>query len=77
MGRNLLRHASLSLYNYFNTHEAQHHDMIFNHRIDILPYRYPYSVVVPCMPVWRLKNNLPNSQLKLLIYNLHGRLFTL
>ena len=35
MGRNLLRHASLSLYNHFDTHEAQHHDTIFNNRIDI------------------------------------------
>ena len=28
------------LYNLFDTHEALHHDTIFNHRIDILPYRY-------------------------------------
>ena len=35
MGRNLLRHASLSLYNHFDTHETQHHDTIFNNSIDI------------------------------------------
>ena len=40
MGYNLLRHASLSLCNHFDTHEAQHHDTIFNYRIDLLPYQY-------------------------------------
>ena len=39
---------------HFDTHEAQHHDTISNHCIDILPYRYvcivhPYSVLVLCM----------------------------
>ena len=32
-----LKHVSLSLYNHFDTHEAQHHDMIFNYHIDIMP----------------------------------------
>ena len=27
-------------YNHFDTHETPHHDMIFNHCIDRLPYRY-------------------------------------
>ena len=36
MGCNLLKHA----YNHFDTHETLHHDTIFNHRIDRLPYRY-------------------------------------
>ena len=30
-------HHLRSLYNYFDTHEAQHHDTIFNHCIDMLP----------------------------------------
>ena len=30
MGHNPLRHASFGLYNHFDTHEAQHHDMILN-----------------------------------------------
>ena len=34
MGRNILRHASLSLYNHFDTHEAEYHDTIFNHCSD-------------------------------------------
>ena len=38
MGRNLLRNASFGLYNHFNTHEAQHHNMIFNYSSDILAY---------------------------------------
>ena len=45
MGRNLLRHA----YNYFDTHEAQHHDTIFNHCIDILPYRYASQIPTLCL----------------------------
>ena len=28
MDRNILRHASLGLYNHFDTHEAEYHDMI-------------------------------------------------
>ena len=48
MGRNILRHASLGLYNHFDTHEAEYHDMIFNRCCDTyiaisirkLPYRY-------------------------------------
>ena len=40
MGYNLLRHASLGLYNHFNTHEAEYHDTIFNHCSDVFPYRY-------------------------------------
>ena len=46
MGCNLLRHTSLSLYSLFNTHEAQHHDIIFNHRIDHISL---LCVFVPCM----------------------------
>ena len=49
MGGNLLRHASLSLYNHFDTHEVQHHDTIFNHRIDILPYRYVSQTPSLCL----------------------------
>ena len=49
MGRNLLRHASLNLYNHFDTHETQHHDTIFNHRIDILPYRYVLQIPTVCV----------------------------
>ena len=54
MGCNLLRHASLSLYNHLDTHKAQHYDTIFNHRIDIyiaisICIADPYSVLVPCM----------------------------
>ena len=30
MGRNILRHASLGLYNYFDTHEAEYHNTIFH-----------------------------------------------
>ena len=56
MGYNLLRHASLSLYIYiyiyiyihFDTHEAQYHDTIFNHRIEILPYRYVSQIPTLC-----------------------------
>ena len=43
MGCNLFRHA----YNHFDTHEAQHHDTIFNHRIDIL--LYPYASPIPTL----------------------------
>ena len=49
MGRNLLRHASHSLYDHFDTHEAQHHDTIFNHHIDILPYRYVSQIPTLCL----------------------------
>ena len=45
MGCNLLKHA----YNHFDTHETSHHDTIFNHRIDILPYRYVSQIPSPCM----------------------------
>ena len=34
MGRNILRNASFGLYNHFDTHEAEHHDTIFNHCSD-------------------------------------------
>ena len=48
MGHNLLRHASFSLYNHFDTHEAhaQRHDTIFNHRVILICIPDPYSV--PC-----------------------------
>ena len=38
MGRNLLSHASLGLYNHFDTHEAEYH--VITVVIRILPYRY-------------------------------------
>ena len=40
MGRNLLRHASLGLYNHFDSHEAEYCDIIFNYCSDLLPYQY-------------------------------------
>ena len=40
MGCNLLKHA----YNHFDTRGTPHHDMIFNHRIDRLLYRYVPSL---------------------------------
>ena len=50
MGPNILRHASLDLYNHFNTHEAEYHDTIVNHCSDILPLSIctadPYCVCV-------------------------------
>ena len=49
MGCNLLKHALLSLYNHFDTREAQHHDMIFNHCVDILPYRYVSQIPTLCL----------------------------
>ena len=45
MGCYLLKHA----YNHFNTHETQHHDTIFNHRIDGLPYRYVSQIPSLCL----------------------------
>ena len=45
MGCNLLKHA----YNHFDTHETQYHDMIFNHRIDRLPYRYVLQISSLCL----------------------------
>ena len=45
MGCNLLKHA----YNHFNTHETQHHDTIFNHRIDRLTYRYVSQIPSLCL----------------------------
>ena len=44
MGCNLLKHA----YNHFDTHETLHHDTIFNHRIDRLPYRYVSQIPSLC-----------------------------
>ena len=35
MGHDILRHASLGLYNHFDTHEAEYHDTIFNHCSDM------------------------------------------
>ena len=50
MGCYLLIHA----YNHFDTHEAQHHDTIFNHHIYYIAISMcitnPYFVLVPCMP---------------------------
>ena len=40
-----LKHA----YNHFNTHETLHHDTIFNHRIDRLPYRYVSQIPSLCL----------------------------
>ena len=37
------------LYNHFDTHEAQHHDTIFNHRIDILPHQYVLQIPTLCL----------------------------
>ena len=34
MGHNILRHALLGLHNHFDTHEAEYHNMIFNHYSD-------------------------------------------
>ena len=45
MGCNLLKHA----YNHIDTHETQHHDMIFNHHIDRLPYRYVSQISSLCL----------------------------
>ena len=44
MGCNLLKHA----YNHFDTHETQHHDMIFNHHIDSHINMYCRSLVCAC-----------------------------
>ena len=44
LGHNLLRHASLGLYNHFDTHEAQHHNTIFNHCSDILPNHHVLQI---------------------------------
>ena len=49
MGYNLLRHASLSLYNHFDTHEAKHHNTVFNHSICILPYQYVSQIPTLCL----------------------------
>jgi len=38
MGHNILRHASLGQYNYFDTHEAEYHYAIFNHCCDMYSY---------------------------------------
>ena len=45
MGCNLFKRA----YNHFDTHEAQHHDTIFNHRIDMLPYGYVSLIPALCL----------------------------
>ena len=45
MGCNLLKQA----YNHFDTHETSHHDMIFNHCIDRLPYRYVSQIPSLCL----------------------------
>ena len=45
MGHNILRHASLGLYNHFDTHEAEYHDTIFNHCCDM------YIAISICMCV--------------------------
>ena len=45
MGYNLLKHA----YNHFDTHETLHHDTIFNHCIDRLPYRYVLQIPSLCL----------------------------
>ena len=34
---------------HFDTHEAQHHVTIFNHHIDILPYRYVSQIPTLCL----------------------------
>ena len=45
MGCNLLKHA----YNHFDTHETPHHDTIFNHCIDRLPYQYVSQIPSLCL----------------------------
>ena len=56
MGRNVLRHASLGLYNHFNTHEAEYHDTIFNHCSDT------YIAISICMCVYKyLSCQYPNN----------------
>ena len=45
MGHNILRHASLGLYNHFNTREVEYHDTIFNHCCDM------HIVISICMCV--------------------------
>ena len=45
MGHNILRHASLGLYNLFDTHEEEYHDAIFNHCCDT------YIAISICMCV--------------------------
>ena len=39
----------INVYNHFDTHEAQHHDTIFNHHIDILPYRHASQIPTLCL----------------------------
>ena len=48
MGCNILRHASLSLHNHFNTHEAEYHNTIFNHCCDTY---IAISIVCVCVCV--------------------------
>ena len=45
MGRNILTHASLGLYNHFDTHDTEYHDAIFNHCCDT------YIAISICMCV--------------------------
>ena len=45
MGCYLLKHAN----NHFDTRETPHHDTIFNHRIDRLPFRYISQIPSLCL----------------------------
>ena len=51
VGRNLLRHASLGLYNHFDTHGTQHHNTILYHCSDILPNPMLLPIPTVCMCV--------------------------
>ena len=52
MDCNLLSHASLGLHNYFDTHQAECHDTVFNHCFDvIMPYRYVCVCARVCVRV--------------------------
>ena len=35
----------------FDTHKAQHHDAIFHHHIDIMPYHYVSQIPTVCVRV--------------------------
>ena len=38
--------------NHFDTHEAQHHEAIFNHRTDIMPYRNVLQIPTLCVSMY-------------------------
>ena len=52
IGRNILRHSSLGLYNHFNTHEAECHDMIFHIICHINMYRRSLLCACVCLNIF-------------------------